>query len=103
MTWLVENAVALDITWGGTVGGLKINPRFYVQVPDSHQIMKAARTGNMSLVHSLISTNSASALCMTSAGWTPLHVGYTFLEQEETPLEANSSPVRCCQRSPGYV
>ena len=77
---IVETVVVLDMSWGNTVNGLKINPRFYSQVPDSHQIMQAARTGNMSLVHNLISTNSASALCMTVAGWTPLHVSYTFLE-----------------------
>ena len=103
LAWLVETTVILDMCWGNTVDGLKINPRYYVQVPDSHHIMKAARTGNMSLVRNLISTNSASTLCVTSAGWTPLHVSYTFLEQKELPREANSFPVCCCQRSPGYV
>ena len=103
LAWLVETVVMLDMSWGNTVDGLKINPRYYVQVPDSHQIMKAARTGDMSLVLNLIGTNTASTLCMTSAGWTPLHVSYTFLEQKENPLEANSFPVCCCQRSPGYV
>ena len=103
LAWLVETAVILDMSWGNTVDGLKINPRYYVQVPDSHQIMKAARTGNMSLVHNLISTKSASTLCMTSAGWTPLHVSYTCLKQKEKPLEAKSFPVCCCQRSLRYV
>ena len=68
LAWLVETVVVLDMSWGNTVDGLKINPRFYVQVPDSHRVMKAARTGNMSLVRNLISTKSASASCMTSAG-----------------------------------
>ena len=103
LAWLVETVVVLEMSWGNSVDGLKINPRFYVQVPDSHQVMKAAKTGNMSLVHNLISTNSASTLCMTSAGWTPLHVSYTFLEQKEKLLETNPYPVCGCQRSLGYV
>ena len=80
LTWLVNTAVFVEMTWGDTVGGLKINPRFYVQVPDSHQLIKAARTGNISLVRELINTSSATALCMTDAGWTPLHVS-TMLPQ----------------------
>ena len=82
LAWLVETTVILDMSWGNPVNGLKINPRFYAQVPDSHQVMKAARTGNMALVRNLISTNSASALCMTVAGWTPLHASHTSLEQK---------------------
>ncbi len=78
LAWLVETAVVLDLTWGGTVGGLKISPRFYVQVPDSHHFMKAVRTGDMSLVRDMIRTNAVSGLCMTSAGWTPLHVSHVF-------------------------
>ena len=74
LTWLIDTAVFLEMTWGGNIAGLQINPRFYVQVPDSHPLLKAARTGNISLFRRLINTNSASALCMTSAGWTPLHV-----------------------------
>ena len=99
LAWLVETVVVLELSWGSTVDGLKINPRFYVQVPDSHQVMKAARTGNISLVHKLISKNSASALCMTSVGWTPLHVSHTshtFCEHEERSLEAKSFLVCCC-------
>ena len=96
LAWLVETNVVLELSWGSTVDGLKINPRFYVQVPDSDQLMKAARTGNISLAHKLISMNSASALCMTSAGWTPLHVSYTLCEREERSLEAKSILVCCC-------
>ena len=78
LAWLVETVVVLDMSWGNTVNGLKINPRFYAQVPESHQVMKAARTGN---IYDLINTDTAPILCMTSAGWTPLHVSYIFLEQ----------------------
>ena len=110
LAWLVETVVILDMSWGNTVDGLKINPRFYVQIPDSHQVMKAARTGNMSLIQKLINMNIAPTLCMTSAGWTPLHVSFKFLEQRKKeeekrkiPLEADPFLVCCCQRSPRYV
>ena len=103
LAWLVETVVVLELSWGSTVDGLKINPRFYVRVPDSHQVMKAARTGSISLVRELISKNSASTLCITSAGWTPLHVSYTVFEQRERSLEAKSFLVCCFPRSPGYV
>ena len=96
LAWLVETVIVLELSWGSTVDGLKINPRFYVRVPDSHQVMKAARTGSIALVHELISNNSAAALCMTSAGWTPLHVSYTFFEQKERSLEAKPFLVCCC-------
>ena len=82
LTWLVKTAVVLDMSWRGPFNGLRINPRFYIQVPDSHLILKAARTGNIALVHKLISTSSASPLCMTSAGWTPLHVSYSLFKQQ---------------------
>ena len=81
LVWLVETAVVLDISWGGAVGGLRMNPRYYVHVPDSHQLIKAAKTGNTSHVRELIDTDSGSALCMTEAGWTPLHVSHTSLRQ----------------------
>lgn len=74
LTWLLSTVVFLEMSWGDTVCGLKINPRFYVQIPDSHQLIRAARTGDISLLRRLIRMNPALALCMTSAGWTPLHV-----------------------------
>ena len=110
LAWGVETIVVLGMSWGNTGDGLKINPRFYAQVPDSHQFMKAARTGNMSLIYNLINTKTAPILCMTSAGWTPLHVSYMFLDQKEKERKNEKShsepdpiPVCCCQRSPGYV
>lgn len=88
LKWLLKTVVFLEITWGETVGGLKINPRFYVQIPDSHQLIKAARTGDISLLRRLFNTNSASALYMTSAGWTPLHVSIRVSNNKS--LKANS-------------
>lgn len=89
LKWLLNTVVFLEMTWGDTVGGLKINPRFYVQVPDSHQLIKAARTGDISLLRRLFNTKPASALCMTSAGWTPLHVSIRVSNNKS--LKANFS------------
>ena len=71
---VLNTAITVDIRWGNTLNGIWICPRLYTQVPKSHHLVEAAKTGDVLLLRSLICTDFVSPFCRTTDGWTLLHV-----------------------------
>ena len=76
-----QTMILLRLEWAARLDSLMV-PMFSLQfldvVQDDHPIIRASRRGDFYTLESTFSSQKASPLCSTKAGWTPLHFAAAF-------------------------